>query len=120
MAQRSIPFYFQSASHDCVPACVMAIADFYQVSIALHEIRSLLVTDPVKGTVIKHMQNLGEYFQVKLGRITDLSQLPQYLPFIAYLNEQHAVVVWRTVDGKTENFQIGDPGEAICAQELAI
>ena len=73
--KNDVPFYFQSASHDCVPACVMALGDYYHSKVDLNEIRSLLVTDPAKGTVIKNLNNLSPYFKVTLGLIVDHKEI---------------------------------------------
>ncbi len=52
------PFLFQAAAHDCVPASVLAVRQYYQMQLDLNEIRSALVTNPATGTTIKHMNNL--------------------------------------------------------------
>ncbi len=120
--KNDVPFYFQSASHDCVPACVMALGDHYHSKIDLNEIRSLLVTDPAKGTVIKNLTNLSPYFKVTLGRIVDHREIPNYTPFIAYLNQQHAVVVWGFSDAKRQSCLVGDPSVGVVTmttEELA-
>ncbi|SHK85662.1 cysteine peptidase family C39 domain-containing protein [Alicyclobacillus tolerans] len=106
------PFYFQSAVHDCIPACVMALADYYHVQVNLKDIRKILVTNPQHGTAIENLRNLGDILHVQLGRLVDLSELPQYIPFISYLKQAHAVVVWEydLVKGK---ILIGDPAVGI-------
>jgi len=104
-----MPFYYQSASHDCVPACVMAIGEFYNVKLELNQIRNLLVTNPQTGTVIKDLHNLRASFSVKLGKITDSLQIVNNTPFIAYLNSKHAIVVWGQSKEKETSFLVGDP-----------
>lgn len=111
------PFFFQSAAHDCVPACVMAVSNYYRVPVNFRQLRSSLVTDPASGTTLKNMNNLDPWFKVQLGRIVNLSEIPTYTPFIAYLVHNHAVVVWGyTTDGK--RLKIGDPAIGLVDMRL--
>jgi ABC-type bacteriocin/lantibiotic exporter with double-glycine peptidase domain len=111
------PFFFQSAAHDCVPACVMAVSNYYRVPVNFRQLRSSLVTDPASGTTLKNMNNLAPWFKVQLGRIVNLSEIPTYTPFIAYLVHNHAVVVW----GYTEvgnRLKVGDPAIGLVEMRL--
>ena len=65
----NVPFRFQLASNDCAPACVMSIAEFYDIAITIKEIRRRLVTDPVQGTALKQFSTgLHDLFSVEIGR----------------------------------------------------
>lgn len=109
---RESPFYFQSADHDCVPACVLSLAELYDVKITLKELRKILVTNPQSGTIIGNMRNLGNIFDVQIGRLSDLSELPQHIPFIAYLRRAHAIVVLE-YDPARGKVVVGDPAVGI-------
>lgn len=111
------PFYFQNATYDCVPACVLAMASYYQNPLSLRYIRSLLVTDPATGTVLKNVYQLKEHFHVTIGRIEDLSELPVLVPFVAYLKQNHAVVVW-SIDLQKNRLTVGDP--AVGLHEVSV
>ncbi len=75
------PFYFQSATHDCVPASVMAMAQFYGIPINIKQLRSVLVTDPVIGTTLKNINNLSSWLQVQLGCIVKKKEIGLHLAF---------------------------------------
>ncbi len=113
-----VPFHFQLAANDCAPACVMAIAEWYGISISLGEVRRRLVTDPVQGTTIKQFQlGLSDLFQVRLGRQKPGQLDPGGLPFIAFWPQQeHFVVVW-AVD--PSGVMIGDPGNGLQRMPLS-
>jgi ABC-type bacteriocin/lantibiotic exporter with double-glycine peptidase domain len=106
------PFHFQSAVHDCVPTCVLSLAEYYHVPVNLRELRQVLVTDPASGTPLKNLMNLQGLFQVQIGKIVELEEIPNYFPFIAYLNRGHAVVVW-SYTKDAESFVVGDPETGI-------
>ena len=90
----TIPFYFQSASQDCVPASVLALARYYGVPTTIRYLRSTLATDPTHGTSLGSLYSLKTMFEVQLGRITEVESIAQSMPFIAYLRHNHAIVVW--------------------------
>ncbi len=112
-----IPFYFQSAAQDCVPACVKAVSNYYNIPIDIRRLRLVLVTDSTDGTRLKNMNNLTPWFNVQLGRIVNLDEIPTYTPFIAYLVHNHAVVVWGyTEDGR--RLKVGDPAVGLVEMRL--
>ncbi len=107
-----LPFHFQLAANDCAPACVMAIAEWCGISVSLDELRRRLVTDPVQGTTIRHLElGLHDLFRVQVGRQKPGQLDSGLLPFIVFWPQQaHFVVVW-AVDAA--GVLVGDPGNGL-------
>nr|WP_245630280.1 cysteine peptidase family C39 domain-containing protein [Alicyclobacillus acidiphilus] len=100
-----------------MPACVLALGEYYCLNLSLNEIRILLVTSPSSGTTLKNLYNLSPWFYVQLGRITELSEISTHTPFIAFLKHNHAVTIWGyTQDGS--KLVVGDPGVGIVQMNL--
>ncbi|WP_053958270.1 cysteine peptidase family C39 domain-containing protein [Sulfobacillus thermosulfidooxidans] len=113
-----VPFHFQLASNDCAPACVLAIAEYYGISISLDELRRRLVTDPDRGTLLKYFsEGLSDIFDVSIGRQSLPRIEADLTPFIAFFSQQaHFVVVWHVHEN---GVTVGDPGVGVSTLSLS-
>jgi ABC-type bacteriocin/lantibiotic exporter with double-glycine peptidase domain len=106
-----IPFHFQLATNDCAPACVMAIVDYYRLSVDVRQLRATLFPEEANGVSIRHFQRLSRWFNVQLGRADQLQPDSVATPYIAYWPKQsHYVVVWRVT---ATAVTLGDPAVGV-------
>ncbi len=108
------PFRYQVALHDCAPACVQAVADFYDLSLSIRELRTRLNTDPLRGTTVRaFIDGLADLFEVTAGRSPEGVVPVGLVPFVAYMPKlRHFVTVW-TLDERRGRVLIGDPAAGI-------
>jgi len=108
------PCRFQVALHDCAPACVQALADFYGTPVTIGQLRDRLRTDPLRGTTIKaFVEGLTDLFEVEIGRAPTGLVPSELLPFVAYLPRlRHYVTVW-TLDERRGRVLLGDPAAGL-------
>ncbi|EJY55690.1 peptidase C39 bacteriocin processing [Alicyclobacillus hesperidum URH17-3-68] len=111
------PIVYQGASHDCVPACVLALGRYYGVNLNLNEVRRILVTNPINGTKLRNLDNLSTWFHVRIGKIVDTHEISVHTPFIAYLRYSHAVVIWSYLETRGKLI-VGDPAAGIVEMDL--
>ena len=109
-----LPFRFQVALHDCGPACVQALADFYGTPVTIDQLRGRLRTDPLRGTTIRAFsEGLADLFEVEVGRAPTGLVPSELLPFVAYLPRlRHYVTVW-ALNQRRGQVLLGDPAAGL-------
>ncbi len=113
------PFRYQVALHDCAPACVQAVADFYDLTLSIRELRTRLNTDPTKGTTVQaFIDGLADLFEVTAGRSPEGLVPVGLVPFVAYLPKlRHFVTVW-TLDERRGRVLLGDPAAGVTSVSI--
>jgi ABC-type bacteriocin/lantibiotic exporter with double-glycine peptidase domain len=115
------PFRFQVALHDCAPACVQALADFYGICVTIGQLRDRLRTDPLRGTTVNAFQEgLSDLFKVEVGRVPTGLVPSELLPFIGYLPRlRHYVTVW-TLEERRGRVLLGDPAAGLTSEVVPL
>ena len=113
------PFRYQVALHDCAPACVQAVADFYDLTLSIRELRTRLNTDPTKGTTVQaFIDGLADLFEVTAGHSPEGLVPVGLVPFVAYLPKlRHFVTVW-TLDERRGRVLLGDPAAGVTSVSI--
>lgn len=113
------PFRYQVALGDCAPACVLAVADFYDLTLSIRELRTRLNTDPLRGTTVRaFIDGLADLFEVTAGRAPEGLVPVGLVPFVAYMPKlRHFVTVW-TLDERRGRVLIGDPAAGITSVSI--
>jgi ATP-binding cassette subfamily B protein len=112
LISKKFPFYSQLDQMDCGPTCIRMIAKFYGRHVSLEKLRILSNTTRA-GSTLHGISLASEKIGFKtIGVKIDFNNLKENapLPFIAFWNEQHFVVVHEI---KKEKVYIADPAHGL-------